>query len=82
MITVPANVLREYNIYVTCESDDDLPYIIQNAGDDNIMIGTDYGHTDTSSQVDVMTLLRQRDDINQDTKDKILYHNPRALYGL
>ena len=46
------------------------------------MIGTDYGHTDPSSELDAISVLRQMDGISQETKDRILSHNPRALYNL
>ena len=46
------------------------------------MIGTDYGHTDPSSELDAISVLRQYDGISEETKDRILHHNPRALYNL
>ena len=41
-------------MFVTCENTDDLPYIVQQAGEDCLVIGTDYGHTDISSDVDAI----------------------------
>ena len=41
-------------MYVTREISDDLPYIIQQAGDDCLVIGKDCGHTDTSSDIDAI----------------------------
>ena len=46
------------------------------------MIGTDYGHIDPSSELDAISILKQHTEISQDTKDRILYHNPKALYNL
>ncbi len=63
-IDIPDNVLKGFNVYVSCETDDDLPYILKYAGEDNIVIGTDYGHTDISSENDAIATFKQRDDIS------------------
>jgi uncharacterized protein len=78
----PENVMREYGMFVTCENSDDLPYILQQAGEDCLVIGTDYGHTDTSSDVDAIKVFRSRTDVTPEAKRKILSDNSRALYGL
>ena len=78
----PDNVLKEYNIYVTCQTDDDVPYILHCAGDDNILIGTDYGHFDPSSEVDAISVFKGMADISGESMRKILCDNPKALYGI
>ena len=78
----PKNVLNEYQMYVACQSDDDLPYILQYSGDDNIITGSDYGHADPSSQLDTLKIVSQLKGVSQKQKDNILYYNPKALYGL
>jgi len=59
-----------------------LPYIVANGGEDCLVIGTDYGHMDTSSDVDAIKIFKQRTDISEDMKRKILSDNAKALYGL
>ena len=78
----PDNLAREYGMFVTCENSDDIPYIIREAGEDCLVIGTDYGHTDISSDVDAIKLFRERADVTPAVKRKILSDNARALYGL
>jgi predicted TIM-barrel fold metal-dependent hydrolase len=78
----PENITREYGMFVTCENSDDLPYIVQQGGEDCLVIGTDYGHTDTSSDIDAIKIFRDRTDLTPETKKKILSDNARALYGL
>jgi predicted TIM-barrel fold metal-dependent hydrolase len=78
----PDNVVREYGMYVTCENSDDLPYIVQQGGDECLVIGTDYGHTDTSSDIDAIKIFRDRPDLAPKIKQRILSDNARALYGL
>ncbi len=78
----PANLLREYGMYITCENSDDLAYIVKEAGEDNLVIGTDYGHTDTSSDIDAIKTFQERSDLSADVKQKILGANARALYAI
>lgn len=51
-------------------------------GEHSLVIGTDYGHTDPSSELDAISVLHQYPNISQETKDRILHHNPKALYNL
>ncbi|HEY2990160.1 MAG TPA: amidohydrolase family protein [Candidatus Binatia bacterium] len=78
----PKNPLKEFKIYVSAQTDDDFPYVLKYGGEDNIVIGTDYGHTDASSEVDAITIFRANDSIGEAAKKKILDDNPRALYAL
>ena len=55
---------------------------MQESGEDGLVIGTDYGHTDVSSDVDAIRVFRERTDISEDVKQKILSDNARRLYGL
>ena len=81
-VDFPKDVFGEYQIYVTCENSDDIPYILKYSGDRSLIIGTDYGHIDPSSDIDAIAEFRRNEDISQETKDRILYHNPKALYNL
>ena len=47
-----------------------------------MIIETDYGHTDPSSELDAISLLKAQAGISQETRDRILYHNPKSLYHL
>ncbi len=76
------DVLADNRIYVSCEVADDLPQVIEAAGEDNLVIGTDYGHSDFSSHIDQLAQLRDVQGISSKVSDKILWDNPRALYGL
>jgi uncharacterized protein len=78
----PENILRDYRVFVTCQNDDDLPWIIKHAGDDSLMIGTDYGHFDPSTEIDAISLLREKSGLPLPTTEKILSVNPRKLYAI
>jgi predicted TIM-barrel fold metal-dependent hydrolase len=77
-----ADPLGENKIYVTVEVTDDIPYIIDRAGDDNLIVGTDYGHTDTSAEIEALRILRESGKVPQKSVDKILGPNSARLYGL
>ncbi|HEY6367014.1 MAG TPA: amidohydrolase family protein [Candidatus Binatia bacterium] len=76
------DVLRKNRIYVACQTDDDLPYVLKYAGEDHLVIGTDYGHNDTSSEILALRKLREDGAVPPQIVNKILDDNARALYGL
>lgn len=77
-----ADVLRGNRIYVACQTDDDLPYVLKYAGEDHLVIGTDYGHNDTSSEIQALRKLKEDGEVPPHVINKILDDNARALYGL
>jgi predicted TIM-barrel fold metal-dependent hydrolase len=76
------DALRDNRMYVACQTTDDIPYVRQYVGDDNIVIGTDYGHNDTASELVALRKLREDGKIDAATAAKFLDANPRRLYGL
>ncbi len=79
---LPDEPFKAWNIYVTCQTDDDIPYLLTQGLGDNLLIGTDYGHFDPSSDVDAISVFKETTPIGQDAMDKVLHHNPKKLYGL
>lgn len=77
-----SNPFRDHNIYVTAQVDDDIPYIVNGVGEDVLLIGTDFGHTDASSEYDALVKLRTMTDITESARRKMLSDNPAKLYGL
>jgi predicted TIM-barrel fold metal-dependent hydrolase len=76
------DVLRRNRIYVACQTDDDLPYVLKYSGEDQLVIGTDYGHNDTSSEILALRKLKEDGAVPPQIVNKILDDNARALYGL
>lgn len=78
----PTTLMRDNNLYVACQTDDDLKYVHSYAGDDNLVAGTDFGHADTSSELLALQVLRETAAIPAPLIEKILDDNPRRLYAL
>jgi predicted TIM-barrel fold metal-dependent hydrolase len=78
----PADALAANNMWVACENTDDLHYVLSHAGEDCLMIGTDYGHHDPSFELNAIRLLRKDERISAAAVKKILEINPRSFYGL
>ena len=76
------NFLKENRIYVACQTSDDLPYILEHVGDDNLVVGTDYGHNDTATELSALRKLKADGKIPGESINKILGDNPQALYRL
>ena len=79
---VTVDPFGDANIYVTCQTDDDLPYVLQHSGTRSLVIGTDYGHIDPSSEVDAISVFKEDERISDETKEQILFHNPKRLYAI
>ena len=75
------NGFVDHDIYVSTQIGDDLAYITASIGEDRLVIGTDYGHTDTSSEVDAITQFEELE-LDEALREKVLCSNPRRLYGL
>jgi predicted TIM-barrel fold metal-dependent hydrolase len=67
---------------VACQTDDDLPYVLKYSGEDNLVIGTDYGHNDTSSEILALRKLKEEGAVPSHIVNKILDNNPKTLYSL
>ena len=78
-----AQVLREYNLFVTCEEHEELPQILQYAGDERLVIGSDYGHPgDVDETIFVQRKFRARTDVSEEQKRRILSDNAVQLFAL
>jgi len=76
------NIIRDNHVYIACQTDDDLAYILKYSGEDNIVIGSDYGHNDTSAEIEALRTIKKNGEVEPRIIDKILYDNAKALYGL
>ena len=75
-------IMADNNFYVACQVTDDLGHVLEYAGEDNLVVGTDYGHSDTSTEIEALRKIKDDGKISSAVADKILDANARALYGL
>jgi predicted TIM-barrel fold metal-dependent hydrolase len=76
------DVMRNRRLFVACQTDDDLPYVLKYSGEDSLMIGSDYGHADNASELLALKRLKENGAIDPKVIDKILGANPARFYGL
>jgi predicted TIM-barrel fold metal-dependent hydrolase len=81
-IKIDEHFLRDRGFFVACQADDDLPYVIDTIGDDSLVIGSDFGHADTSSELEALLQVRNDERLGQDSRAKILCDNARRLYNI
>jgi predicted TIM-barrel fold metal-dependent hydrolase len=79
---VVSDIMRDNRLYVACQTDDDLPYILKYSGENNIVIGTDYGHNDTSSEIEALRRIKRDGGVSAEVIEKILFDNRNAWYNL
>jgi predicted TIM-barrel fold metal-dependent hydrolase len=79
---LPENPMQAYRLYVACQSDDDLPYVLKYTGEDNMLMGTDYGHHDHAADLEGLRNLQTAGGISERVYHKIVDANPRAAYAL
>ncbi|MBI4490582.1 MAG: amidohydrolase family protein [Deltaproteobacteria bacterium] len=66
--------------YATEPEESTLPYVIDRVGDDKIVFASDYPHWDGMFPC-VVSTIRERKDISESSKSKVLGQNAKKLYG-
>jgi predicted TIM-barrel fold metal-dependent hydrolase len=76
------DLLAESRFFVTTQKSDDLPGLVSEIGDDAFIIGTDYGHKDSSVEIEALGRLSEDGSITPESARKIITTNPARLYGI
>ena len=74
--------LTESNIWVTIQLNDDLEQIYRYAGDDRFVIGTDYGHADSATDVYALRAFEADARLSSESRSRILWDNAAELYSI
>ena len=77
-----AELFHNYRLFIACEADEDIPYIAKCTGEDHLLIGSDYPHSDPSREDQFVNAINVRGDISAALKQKLLYDNPRVFYAI
>jgi predicted TIM-barrel fold metal-dependent hydrolase len=78
-------LFRANRLFVTIDPIDDIESLLKFGTEDNLMIGTDYSHTDISANLSALDEVRSWADegrISNAQAYKILESNSQAFYGL
>ena len=79
------DLLRENRLFVTVDPMDDIEYLLQFGAEDNLIVGTDYCHSDPSANLAALDEVRSWVDdgkVTETVARKILDTNARTFYGL
>lgn len=76
------DLLKDNRMFVTFQNDDDVAYILQSFSEDNLIIGTDYGHSDNASEIEALKKFQREGKVSERAVSKILDANPAAFYGI
>ncbi len=79
--SVARNLIRDNHVYVTCQTDDDLPQVLKYSGEDNIVIGSDYGHNDTSAEIEALRTIKKRAKSSRALSTRFSTTMPRRCTG-
>ena len=78
----PSDYVRSGKIYFSCEADEWLlPQAVKLVGENQIVYASDFPHWD-NSYPQSLNEIRDRGDLSDAQKRKILSDNARRLYGL
>jgi uncharacterized protein len=82
-MTMPASAyVQARECYFSCDPDEKgIPLVVQAVGEDRILYASDYPHWDARFP-DSVRLIRQREDLSETAKQKILGATAAHLYGL
>lgn len=78
----PSEIVRSGKVYVACEADEDIRYVLEYIGEDQLVMASDYPHEDASHENSMVHALRENPGVNEAILNKILGDNPQRLYNL
>ncbi|MGH7843788.1 MAG: amidohydrolase family protein [Candidatus Binatia bacterium] len=79
--TKPSEYMKTGNwFYATEPEESSLPYALERVGENNVIFASDYPHWDGMFPY-VVSTIRERKDISDSAKEKILGDNAKKLYG-
>jgi uncharacterized protein len=74
--------IERMNLYVSFETDEDIPYLANALGDQCLVTGTDFGHNDLGSELGAHQTILARSDISPDLAANLVERNGRKLLDI
>ena len=78
----PAEFFRSGRAIVHSEGDEDFDYLVKHLGEDALVCSSDYPHGDPSAEAGYVTHWRQRTDVSDRFRDKVLGENAARFFSL
>jgi predicted TIM-barrel fold metal-dependent hydrolase len=78
----PEELFRSGRAFVNCEGDEDIAYLLKHLGEDALMCSSDFPHGDASAEENYVTHWRERSDIPERVKEKVLGENAARFFGI
>lgn len=78
----PEEFFRSGRAFVGCEGDEDLRYLLEHLGEDGLMASSDFPHGDPASEENYVSHWRERTDVPDRVKDKVLGENAARFFRL
>jgi predicted TIM-barrel fold metal-dependent hydrolase len=78
----PEEFFRSGRAFVNCEGDEDFDYLLKHVGEDGLMCSSDFPHGDPSAEENYVTRWRERSDMPERVKEKILGKNAERFFRL
>jgi predicted TIM-barrel fold metal-dependent hydrolase len=78
----PAEMMAERNMFISCDYDEDISYLVGLMGEGAMMLGTDWCHNDAGSDPLAHSRLLSRTDIPKAAAMKIVDDNGRKAFGI
>ena len=85
LVELAPELFRENRAFVTVDGIDDIESVLKFGTEDNLMIGTDYSHTDISANLSALAGVRDwvsAGKLREEQARKMLETNPQVFYGL
>jgi predicted TIM-barrel fold metal-dependent hydrolase len=77
----PEEWFRSGRAFVNCEGDEDIDYLLKHLGEDGLMCSSDFPHGDPSAEENYVTRWRDRTDVPDRVKEKVLGGNAARFFG-
>jgi len=81
-VPVSDTILTDNNFFITTQKTDQLTWLLEAIGDDNLIVGTDYGHNDVAVEIEIIRRMGTDGNIPASSAEKILETNPGKLYAI
>jgi predicted TIM-barrel fold metal-dependent hydrolase len=74
--------IERMKMFVSVETDEDVPYLARALGEQTLIVGTDFGHNDLGTELGAHQTILARDDIKKSLAADMVDANGRKLYDI